>query len=106
MAYKFNPFTGTLDFFQSGSSSGVTGIAPTNIRAIVRWADTGATIIENSPNTLVQDSGAIQAQGFIGNRQISGTVNVPTNYTWITDALEMQPGSLIIINPAAKIIIL
>lgn len=103
MPYRFSPFTGTLDYYQSGSSSGVTGVAPTTPGAIAAWVDTGATVIQNT-NTLVQAGGAIQAQGFLSDRQINGTVNVPTNYTWITDSLEMQPGSIVTMNPGSKII--
>lgn len=105
MAYKFNPFTGTLDYYQAGSSQGVTGVAPTDINAIARWANTGATVIANSPGTYVQDSGAIQAQGFITNRVVTGVMDVPSNHTLITDSLEMQPGSMITMHPGSKIII-
>lgn len=101
MAYKLNPFTGNLDYYVAASGN-VTGIPPTTIGAIATWADTGGMIIQNTL-TLVQASGAIQAQAFIEDRQISGTVNVPTNYTWIADALEMQPGSIITMNPGSKI---
>lgn len=108
MPFKFNPITGQLDLVNSTSSGSgnVTGISPTTINAIARWADATGTTIKNSPTTLVQDSGAIEAQGFIGDRQINGTVDVPTNYTWITDSLEMQPGSLITLHSGSKIIIL
>lgn len=105
MAYKFNPFTGTLDYYQAGSPQGVTGVPPTDINAIARWANTGGTIIANSPGTYVQDSGAIQAQGFITNRKVTGVVDVPSDYTWQSDSLEMQPGSAIIMHPGSKIII-
>jgi hypothetical protein len=108
MPYKFNVFTGTLDLVNatSSGSGNVTGVPPTDPRAIARWVDNTGTVIENSPSTLVQDSGAIEAQGFISDRQIFGTVSVPTNYTWITDSLEQQPGSVIVMSPGSKIIIL
>ncbi len=106
MAYKFNPFTGTLDYYQSASAGGVVGIAPTNIGAITRWADTTATTIENSPGTNVQDSGAIEAQGFITNRQVNGTVTVGATESWISPGLQLQPGAVIVMNPGAELIVI
>lgn len=109
MAYRFNIFTGTLDIVgSSGSGSGnVTGIPPTDIRAITRWADTSGTTIENSPNTLVQDSGAIEAQGFITMRNISNdTVTVNDGETWIAPSIEMGPGGIIILAANAQLVIL
>lgn len=104
MAYKFNPFTGTLDYYNA-SNGNVAGIPPTDIRAIARWADTGGTTIENSPGTLVQDGGSIQAQDFIQNRQVATTIDIPSNYTMQTDSIEMQPGGVINMQPGSKIII-
>lgn len=105
MPYKFNVFTGNLDYYQSGTAAGnVTGLPPSTDKAIARWFGTGADTIQDS-KTLVQDSGAIQAQAFIEDRQINGNVDVPTNYTWIADAIEMQPGASITMHPGSKIVI-
>jgi hypothetical protein len=91
----------------NGSGSGnVTGIPPTTIDAIARWDDTVGQTIKNSPGTLIQDSGAIEAQGFITNRQVSGTVTVNATESWITSAVEMQPGSVIIIEPGGQLILI
>jgi hypothetical protein len=90
----------------ASSSGAVTGIPPTTIDGIARWNDTTGTTIKNSPGTLVQDSGAIEAQAIIVDRQVAGTIDVPTNYTMISDAIEMQPGGIITMNPGSKIIIL
>lgn len=109
MAYRFNIFTGTLDIVgSSGSGSGnVTGIPPTEINAITRWADTSGTTIKDSPNTYVQDSGVIEAQGFITMRAVGvGTVTVNSGETWIAPSLEMGPGSVIILASDAQLIIL
>ena len=106
MAYSFNIFTGTLDKVgSSGTGSGVTGIAPTTVNAITRWADTSATTIQNSL-ALVQDSGAIEAQGFITNRNVTNTVVVNTGETWIAPALSVAPGGLIVLNADAQLIII
>lgn len=105
MAYKLNPFTGNLDYYVAASGN-VGGVPPTDINAIARWADTGGTQIKNSPGTFVQDGGSIQAQGFIENRQVSVAIDVPSNYTWQTDSIEMQPGGVITMHPGSKIIII
>lgn len=102
MAYKFNPFTGTLDYYTSASGN-VTGIAPTNIGAITRWADTTATTIENSPGTNVQDSGAIEAQGFITQSNVAGIVTVNAGEVWEAPGLNIEPGGGIILLPGSAL---
>ena len=81
MKFLINPFTGQFDLVGTtsggGGSGNVTGIPPTDINAIVRWATTDGSVIENSPFTYVQDSGAIQAQGFVFDRQILNDITVP-----------------------------
>jgi hypothetical protein len=91
MPYKFNIFTGTLDIVNASSSGSgnVTGVPPTNIGAIARWADTTGTTIENSPNTNVQDGGAIEAQGFITEQNVIGLVSVNQDECWIAPALNI-----------------
>lgn len=106
MGFRFNPLTGTLDLVGSGSSgSGITGPASSTDKAITRWNGVTGTVVQDSPGTLVQDSGAIQAQGFISNRIINGTVDVPDENTWITDTLEMQPSAIITLGQGSRIII-
>jgi hypothetical protein len=105
MAYKFNVFTGTLDIVNA-SSSGVTGIPPTTIDAIARWADTTGTTIKNSPGTYVQDGGALQTQGFIGDRSITTLVHVPSEYYMIAAELEIELTGAIEIEPDGELIIL
>lgn len=92
MAYKviLNPFTGELQLVNtpSGGGSGVTGIAPTTIGAIASWADTAASVIQNTL-TNVQASGAIEAQGFITIQNVSGLVVVNQDECWIAPALNI-----------------
>lgn len=105
MAYKFNPFSGTLDYYQPANPSDVTGIAPTNIGAITRWADTTATTIENSPGTNVQDSGAVEAQGFITQSNVTGIVTVNPGEAWIAPGLNLEAGAGIILLPGSSLIL-
>lgn len=108
MAFRFNIFTGNLDQVgSSGSGSGdVTGTPPSDDKAITRYLGTSGLIIQNSPGTRVQDSGAIEAQGFITNRTISGTTTVSSSETWIAPSLEMTPGSIIQLASGAQLIII
>lgn len=96
-----------IDISFTGSGTGnVTGIAPTTVGAIARWADITGTTIENSPDTLVQDSGAIEAQGFITNRSVVGIVSVPSEYSWIAPELEIELSGAIEIEPDGELIII
>ena len=91
MPYKFNVFTGTLDIVNAsgGGSGNVTGIPPTDINAIARWADTTGTTIKNSPDTLIQDSGAIEAQMFITRQNITGSVTIGQDECAVAPALNI-----------------
>ena len=91
----------------SGVSPGnVTGIPPTTVGAIARWEDTSGTTIENSPGTLVQDGGAIEASGFITNRSITTLIHIPTEYSMIAPELEIELTGSIEIEPDGELIII
>jgi hypothetical protein len=95
-----------IDISFTGTGTGnVTGLPPTDIRAIARWADTTGTTIENSPNTLVQDSGAVEAQGFITMRDVIGAVTINADETWIAPSLELSLTGSIVIASGGDIII-
>jgi len=97
---------GTSSGKSSGGGTGtVTGIPPTTIDAIARWADTTGTTIKNSPGTVVQDSGAIEAQGFLTRNIVNGVVTVNTNESWIAPSLSLAPGSMIVLMPDSELII-
>lgn len=106
MPYRFNVFTGTLDIVGSSSSGSgnVTGIPPTTPTAIARWVDTLGTTIENSL-ALVQDGGAIEAQGFITERTVTATVLVNSGESWIAPSIVIAPGGVVILSPDAELIL-
>lgn len=79
-----------------GGSGNVTGLPPTDVQAIARWVDTGGTTIENSPNTFIQDSGAIQAAGFITDRVVTEQITIPTDYTMLAANLVITTGEIVI----------
>lgn len=90
-----------------GSGSGnVTGIPPTTIDAITRWADAAGSVIKNSPGTLVQDGGAIQATGFITNRSVTTLLSIPSEYSCIAPELEIELTGSIEIEPDGELIII
>jgi hypothetical protein len=88
-----------------GGSGNVTGIPPTTIDAIARWANTTGTEIKNSPGTYVQDSGAIEAQAFITVRSVTGLVTINPDETWIAPNIELSSGGAIIMDDNGNIII-
>lgn len=105
MGYKFNIFTGTLDITGSSSGSGnVTGIPPTTDKAIARWFGTGGDTIQDS-KTVVQDGGAIEAQGFITHRSITDLVVIPPGESWIAPSLELELTGSIELEPDGELII-
>lgn len=107
MAFRFNPITGQLDLVNTTTSpgGGVTGIAPTTPGAIARWVDTMGTVIENSPGTIVQDSGAIEAQGFVFDREIINDIIVPNHYTMINTDVELISGDIILDGDAQLLLL-
>jgi hypothetical protein len=89
-----------------GSGTGsVTGIPPTTINNIVVWANGIATYIKNSLAS-VQPAGDVHAQGFITNRNVTGTMTVNATETWIAPGLVLQPGSNVTIQPGGELIII
>ena len=108
MPYKFNIFTGTLDIVSasgSGPTGNVTGLPPTDINAIARWADTSADSIKNSPGTFIEDSGAIQSQAFAFNRQILNDVTVPNHFSVISTDIELVSGDLILLGDSQLLLL-
>ena len=106
MGYKFNVFTGTLDLVNATPASGnVNGVPPTDINAITRWANTSGTLIKNSPHTLVQDSGAIEAQAFVFEREIQNDVTVPDGYVVISTDVELTTGDIILDGDATLLLL-
>jgi hypothetical protein len=90
----------------NGSGSGnVSGIPPTTIDAIARWADTTGTTIQNSPGTLIQDSGAIEAQAFLADKQILNLVTVPAHYTMLQTEIFLISGDVVLDGDATLLLL-
>jgi len=105
MGYKFNVFTGTLDLVNPTGTGDVIGVAPSTPGAIATWVDSAATTIQNT-NTNVQQSGAIEAQAFITNRVVSGTVTVNATESCIAPGLQLQPGANLVIEAGGELILI
>lgn len=95
MPFKFNPLNGTFDFVNKASSGGVQGPSSSTDKAIARYNGTTGQIIQNS-KTLVQDGGAIEAQGFVVNKMITDQIVVHGNQSFITDGFSIEGGDLVI----------
>lgn len=80
----------------SSGSGNVTGIPPTTLDAIARWANTEGTEIKNSPGTLVQDSGAIQMQAALQDRQILADIIIPPYFTMLQTDVYLISGDIIL----------
>lgn len=115
-AIKFDP-TGTpssadnvqdalVDALTTSGSGDVSGPASSDDEAIARFDGTTGKLIQNSPNTRVQDGGAIEALGFITKRRVDTTVTVRSGESWIAPAIEMQPGGVIVLESDAQLIII
>lgn len=89
-----------------GGTGNVSGIPPTTIDAIARWADTTGTTIQNSPGTLVQDSGAIQSSGFLTDRSVIALISIPSEFSMIAPELEIELTGSIEIEPDGELIII
>lgn len=89
----------------SSGSGNVTGIPPTTIDSIARWANTTGTEIQNSPGTLVQDSGAIQMQAALQDRQILADVTVPSHYTMVQTDVYLISGDIILDGDATLLLL-
>jgi hypothetical protein len=87
-----------------GGSGNVTGIPPTTIGAIAVWDNTTATLLINSL-TNIQTSGAIEAQGYITRRSVTGNVTINADETWIAPSIELAAGGSIVIESGGDIII-
>lgn len=104
MPYKFNIFTGTLDYYNSSSSGGITGPVTSTDKAITRWNGTAGDVVQDS-KAIVQDGGAIEAQAFLTNRVIDELVQIRTNYTMLASNIEINDGELIIDQDGELVII-
>lgn len=104
MPYKFSPFTGTLDFYQSSGSGDVVGPASATDNAIARYDGTTGKLIQNSL-TIVQDGGGIEAQGYMTRRSVTALIKINSGQSWIAPSIELEPSGSIEIDPDAEIII-
>lgn len=110
--YQQDPVNGYLfieDVSQAGSGGGgsgdVVGPGSATDKAIARFDGTTGRLIQDSPYSIVQDGGAVQAQAFVSNRQILHDVNVPNHYEMFGSDIELISGD-IILNGDAQLILL
>lgn len=106
MPFRYNPFTGTLDLVNpTATGTGVVGPGSSTDNAIVRWDGITGNLIADSL-TILQDGGAIEAQGFLTRRSVTALVSIPGGESWIAPELEIEMGGSIEIELDAELIII
>lgn len=103
MPFKFNPITGELDLV-SNLNGFVQGPASSTDNAIARYDGTSGKLIQNSL-TILQDGGAIEAQGFLTRRSVTDLVSIPDGESWIAPSLELELSGSIELEPNGELII-
>jgi hypothetical protein len=88
-----------------GGSGDVVGPFTSTDKAIARYNGVTGTVVQDSPYSIVQDGGGIQAQAFVFNRQILHDVNVPNKYTIMSTDLELVTGDIILNGDSQLILI-
>lgn len=106
MSFKFNPIYGTLDLVGSSTSGSgdVTGIPPSDDKAIARYQGTTGKIIQNS-KTQIQDGGSIEAQGFITKKSITDNVTINSDEVMITDGFSLELMGELVIEEDGELVI-
>lgn len=107
MSFKFNPLTSQLDLVGSTSSSSgdVVGPASATDKAITRYNSTTGKLIQDS-KTVLQDGGALEAQGFLTRRSITDNITIPSGESWIAPSIELELLGSIDIEENGEIIII
>lgn len=93
-----------VEALNASGSGDVSGPGSSTDKAIVRFNGTTGKIIQNS-KTLLQDGGAIEAQGFITKRNITDLVSVKAEESWITPNIELEPTGSIEVEADGEIIV-
>jgi hypothetical protein len=105
-----NATTGVL-FIEGPASSGgggsgdVVGPPSSTNQAIAVWDGTTGQLLEDGPGTEVQPSGAIVAQGFITNQDVTGLVVVGSDQAWVAPSLNLTLTGSIDLTAGGQLII-
>ena len=105
-----NSTTGVL-FVEGPASSGgggggdVVGPPSSTNQAIAVWDGTTGQLLEDGPGTEVQPSGAIVAQGFITNQDVTGLVVVGSDQAWVAPSLNLTLTGAIDLSGGGQLII-
>jgi hypothetical protein len=106
MGYKLNVFTGTLDVVgKSAGSGGVARVGPTNDRRITIWAGNSSDSIQNS-RAEVQEGGAVQAQAFVGRKEIDGPVSIPSKHYMISSGITIMSTGSVTVDSDSELLII
>lgn len=96
MPLRFNPTTSELDLV-SDTTGFVVGPASATDNALARFDGTTGKLIQDSPNSLGQDGGALQTMGYVGRKEITDAVVLPPKHYMIATGITiMMTGSITI----------
>lgn len=104
MGFKLNVFTGTFDLVGT-SGSGVARVGPTSDKRITRWSGVDSDTIQDS-NAEVQDGGSVQAQGYVGRKEINDQVILPSKHYMISSGLTIMNNGSIVIGTDSELILI
>lgn len=98
MGIVFNSLHGTFDFV------GVRGPSSSTDKGIARYDGTTGQLIQDS-KALVQDGGAIVAQGFITKKIITDNVTVGSDEVMLTDGFSLEDTGELVIEEDGELVI-
>ena len=89
----------------SSSGGDVTGPSSSTDKAIARYDGTTGKIIQDS-KTLVQDSGVIEAQGFVMNQLITDSFHIGNNQAAITAGFSVELTGEVVVESDGELVII
>jgi len=93
------------DWTELGSAGAVTRVGSTNDRRIAIWDGDDLDTIKNS-KAEVQIGGAIQAQSFVGRKEIDDIVLIPSKHYVISSGITIMPTGSVTIDVDSELIII
>jgi hypothetical protein len=107
--YIQNATTGLLyvenAFLTAGGAGDVVGPSSSTDRSIAVWDGTTGQLLEDGPGTHVQPSGAVTAQLFITNTEVTGTVVIGANQVSIAPGLNIESTGSIDLSGGGQLLV-
>jgi hypothetical protein len=98
MALVFNAIEGTFDFVGIRGPNGATD------KGIARYNGTSGQVIQDS-KAVVQDGGAVVAQGFVANKLITDTITIGANQVYVTSGFSIELTGELVIDADGELVL-